>query len=118
MRTAPEAAAPPSLRTQLLTRDHRRLLYVILTSAALHPRHFKYAQHPSALSLPRPVSDRHRETFNLAGNKRRSFSGQAGGGLLNRMFGSKEDEAASIDDPAVQICSSIRASRRDRCWWS
>jgi protein phosphatase PTC1 len=101
MRTAPEAAAPPSLRTQLLTRDHRRLLYVILTSAALHPRHFKYAQHPSALSLPRPVSDRHRETFNLAGNKRRSFSGQAGGGLLNRMFGSKEDEAASIDDPAV-----------------
>ncbi len=41
-------------------------------------------------------------TFNLAGNKRRSFSSQ--GGLLNRMFGTspgKEDEAAPVDNPSI-----------------
>jgi protein phosphatase PTC1 len=43
-----------------------------------------------------------RETTNLAGNKRRSFSSQ--GGLLNRMFGSspgKDDETTILDAPST-----------------
>lgn len=51
----------------------------------------------AAVSLPRATSERLRESLNLAGNKRRSFS--SSGGLLNRMFGTSpgKDNEHSID---------------------
>jgi protein phosphatase PTC1 len=63
----------------------------------------RYPLPPSLSRFLRIIShvrcERARESINLAGNKRRSFSSQ--GGLLNRMFGSngKDDESA-IDSGA------------------
>lgn len=95
----------PSRELQLIHGTTRRLIDVIFTYPTAVPgiviTAYPVLLRPSARKR-RPAPERHCVAFNLAGNKRRSFSSQ--GGLLNRMFGTspgKEDEVAALDGPQV-----------------